>query len=142
MKFMQEKGKIQLISLKGLLSRNGKFLVLKTAIGSKYELPGGTIELGESPKEAFEREMEEELGFKNVKMGKFLNIWSFVFDDQGVSYHITKLDFEIFSNETDIRLSPEHTDYKWISLDEIDSLDMREGHKESIRKYLVMKRVS
>lgn len=135
---MNKKEKVQQISIKGLLSRNGKFLVLKSTVGSKYELPGGTMEFGESPEEAFKREMKEELGFEKVKIGKFLNIWSFVYEAEGVDYHITKLDFEIFTDEKDIRLSSEHTEYKWVGLDEIDSLDMRKGHKDSIKKYFDM----
>ncbi|MCK5490415.1 MAG: hypothetical protein KAI67_01090 [Candidatus Pacebacteria bacterium] len=43
--------------------------------------------------------------------------------------------FEIFTDEDIIKLSDEHTEYKWIGANEFEELDMREGHKESLRKY-------
>lgn len=45
------------------------------------------------------------------------------------------LDFEVFTDESKIELSDEHTGYKWIERDEFEDINMREGHKESLRKY-------
>jgi ADP-ribose pyrophosphatase YjhB (NUDIX family) len=40
----------------------GKFLVVEPAYNDTWEIPGGQIESGESPREACEREVDEELG--------------------------------------------------------------------------------
>lgn len=98
-------------------------------------MPGGRMDFGENIDQTFKREIEEELGFENVKLGRFINIWTFTSLRNGIDYHFIVLDFEIFTDEDDIKLSKEHTEYKWIGLDELGKIDMRDGHKESLRKY-------
>jgi len=132
---MKVKEKVQQVSVKGILCRNNKVLVLKTASRGNYELPGGRVDFGETIEEAFKREMKEELGFENVRMGKFINVWTFLHDRKEAHYHFMILDFEIFSDEKEIKISTEHTDYKWIDANEIDAVNMRDGHKESLRKF-------
>lgn len=132
---MKDKQKIQQISVKGVLCRDNKVLVTKTASRGNYELPGGRVDFGETIEAAFAREMKEELGFEKVKMGNFINVWTFLHDRLDAYYHFIILDFEIFTDEKDIKLSPEHTDYRWIGFNEIDMINMREGHKETLKKY-------
>ncbi len=131
--------KIQQVSIKGLLCRNNKVLVIKSSKTSKkpgkWELPGGRMDFGETVGQAFKREMREELGFKKVKIGKFLNVWSFTSVRDEFHHHFVILDFAISTDETDIKLSFEHTGYKWVGLDEADKLKMRAGHKKSIKKF-------
>lgn len=93
------------------------------------------MDFGETAEQAFEREMKEELGFKKTKLGKFINIWSFASKRKGVDYHFIILDFVISTNETDIKLSAEHAEYKWAGVREINKLKMRAGHKKSIKKF-------
>ncbi len=126
---------IQQVSIKGLLCRDGKVLVLLTPKRGYWELPGGRIDYAEFAEHAFKREMREELGFKKVKMGKFINIWSFTSRRNGVDYHFMIMDFVAITDETEIKLSAEHTEYKWIGIKELGKLKMRAGHKESIRKF-------
>ncbi len=131
----KEYPKIQQVSVKGLLCRNGKILILKVPESETWELPGGRMDFGEKVEEAFQREMKEELGFEKVKMGNLLNIWSFTSFRKGVNYHFIVFDFEVFSNESRIALSDEHTEYKWVGFDEFEDYNIREGHKETFRKY-------
>ncbi len=127
---------IQQVSIKGLLYRDGKVLVLLSPRRGYWELPGGRIDYAEKAEHAFKREMKEELGFKKVKLGKFISIWSFTSERNGVDYHFIVLDFVISTEEKDIKLSPEHTEYKWVGTEELSKLKMRAGHKESIRRFL------
>jgi 8-oxo-dGTP diphosphatase len=50
----------------GLIMKDGKFLVCQRTkhqtMPLKWEFPGGKIEMGEQPREALRRELEEELG--------------------------------------------------------------------------------
>lgn len=124
-----------MISVKGVLRRGNRILVLKKFDSGQYELPGGTLEFGEGIEQAFERELKEELGFTRVKLGKFINVWSMIYNECRVDYHIVKIDFEFFSNENDIILSPEHTEYRWIESEEVEGLDMQAGHKISLKRY-------
>lgn len=93
------------------------------------------MDWGEQAERTFKREMKEELGFKKVKLGKFINIWSFTSKRNGVDYHFIILDFEISTDEFSIKLSAEHTEYKWVKLKDAGKLKMRSGHKDSIRKF-------
>lgn len=127
--------RIQQVSIKGLLCRSGKILVLRTSKRKYWELPGGRMDFGETAESAFKREMEEELGFKKVELGKFINIWSFTSRRNGVDYHFIILDFVISTDEIDLKLSAEHTEYKWVGIKEISKLEMRAGHKESIKNF-------
>ena len=127
--------KIQQVSIKGILCRNNKILFLKTAKKGMYELPGGRMDFGESVKQTFKREIEEELGFEKIKMGNLINTWSFTNIRENINYHFIIFDFEFFTDESKIKLSDEHTEYRWIGLEELDKFEMKEGHKESIRKY-------
>lgn len=127
--------KTQQVSIKGVLYRGGKVLVLKTARSGRWELPGGRINFGESAAKAFRREIKEELGLRNVRLGRFINIWSFISLRNGINHHFIILDFEIFTNENKIKLSKEHTECKWIKASDLKRINMREGHKESLRKY-------
>ncbi|MFA6097807.1 MAG: NUDIX domain-containing protein [Candidatus Paceibacterota bacterium] len=131
--------RIQQVSIKGFLCRDNKVLLLKTPKSDKndgtWELPGGRMDFGESVEEAFSREMKEELGFEKAVMGKLLNSWSFMSVREGIDHHFIIFDFEIYSDESKIKLSDEHDEYRWIGEGEFEKLNMREGHKETLRKY-------
>lgn len=126
---------LQQISIKGLLCRDDRALLLKTAGSGRWEFPGGRINFGENAEESFRREMKEELSFKEVKMGNLINMWSFTDIRKEIDRHFIVFDFEIFTDESKIILSDEHEEYRWIGKDEFESLEMREGHKETLRKY-------
>lgn len=57
------------VSVKGLLVREGKLLLVQDFTGKQkdggspvWELPGGGLEFGESPQETLRREVKEEMG--------------------------------------------------------------------------------
>ncbi|MEA3378349.1 MAG: NUDIX hydrolase [Nanoarchaeota archaeon] len=135
---------IQRVTTKGIFYYNNKILFVKDHKG-KWELPGGRIEFNETPESALKRECEEELGFKNIEVGDIANAWSFgVTTDDNVNYHFILLIYECFTNNTKIKLNnlnDEQTEYDWVSLDDIENLNMREGYKNSIKKYKINKKI-
>jgi 8-oxo-dGTP diphosphatase len=54
----------------GVLERDGKILIGQRRAGKshafEWEFPGGKVEPGETPLQALERELEEELGIRNA----------------------------------------------------------------------------
>jgi 8-oxo-dGTP diphosphatase len=69
---------IDRVSVYGVLKTKTKILVQRNPHSSKYSLPGGGIEIGESPKEALIREFEEETGIL-IKPGKVLDVGNSLF---------------------------------------------------------------
>jgi len=59
-----------MIVVAGILQRDGKLLIgqrmARDRHGLKWEFPGGKVEVGETPKEALQRELREELGVEAI----------------------------------------------------------------------------
>ena len=126
--------KIQQVAIKGILHKDNKVLLLKTTT-NKWELPGGRMDFGEDVEQTLCREIKEEIGFENIEIGELVNFWSFTNVRKETNHHFIIFDFEIFTNEGKIKLSDEHIEYKWAGIDDFEKMDMKEGHKESLRKY-------
>ncbi|MFL1379388.1 MULTISPECIES: NUDIX domain-containing protein [Nocardiopsis] len=61
------------VSVKGVVIREDRVLLLRNE-RDEWELPGGKIELGETPEECLAREIEEETGWP-VQVTEFLDSW-------------------------------------------------------------------
>ena len=134
---------IQKVTTKGIFCYNNKILFVRDHKG-KWELPGGRIEFNETPENALKRECEEELGFKNIEIGGIVDAWSFGATIDNIDYHFILLVYECFTNNTKIKLNnlnDEQTEYAWVSLGNIENLNMREGYKNSIKKYKINKKI-
>lgn len=86
-------------------------------ISEKYEFPGGKIEVGESKIEALARELEEELNIKADIQSLFLTVVHPYPD-----FELTMHSFICEVNSKIISLN-EHIDSKWLTIDQLNSLD-------------------
>jgi 8-oxo-dGTP diphosphatase len=115
----------QKVSASGLiLSQDGKVLMVKRAetddfLPGVYELPGGGTEFMEDPIEGLEREIAEECGLR-VKVSHPLTAFSFKMNHEGVEKHTVEIIYlcEV-EGDPAIKLSFEHSDFKWMSFEEI-----------------------
>lgn len=116
---------IKLTIVRGLVNHNGRYLFLKKAkdivqenIG-KWECPGGKIHDNEVPKQTLLREVEEETGLKCEIVKALPSL-------QANAKQITSKCFiYLLKAETDkVRLSPEHTEYKWIEPEKVKELPL------------------
>ena len=55
---------------------DGKWVLIKRADTGTWALPGGTLEWGETMREALAREMEEEAGISGVVPGRLVGVFS------------------------------------------------------------------
>lgn len=101
--------------------RDGKILIAKRSEGKsapgKWELPGGTLEVGETEEACLSREIEEELGVI-ISVDNFLAENYFDYKEKSIrlrAYYVTYLSGEF-------RLSV-HSEIKWVSKDELPNYD-------------------
>ena len=88
-----------------------------------WDLPGGLIDPGETEKEALRREIEEELGQK-IKIIKPLGKWKFFRPlDKRL---VTVQNYLGQIVDDNIVLSDEHSAYKWIAINEIPFLKIKD----------------
>lgn len=105
-----------------LAQKDGKYLLLRKSSQDKdepnhWDLPGGGIEFGEQPFEAAVREAKEEAGVK-VKIIKILVVWAMPYKKKWSIEFLVKGKY--LSGK--VRLSPEHSDYKWVSRQELTAV--------------------
>lgn len=114
-----------LLSVSGFLFKDGKVLIVKRSeaeefLREHYELPGGGAEKGESPEEAVVREFMEETGLR-VKPSKLVHefLWK---TDKG--YDVTDQTYilESLDQYAEVKLSSEHTEYRWAKESDLESL--------------------
>ena len=125
------------VSVKGVVIRDGKVILLRNE-RDEWELPGGKLELSESPEQCLAREMAEELGLV-IEPERILNSWIYTIVP-GVDVLIVTYGC-LESALDEAVLSDEHKELRWCPLAEIDALNMPEGYKASIRSWSARVRV-
>ncbi|WP_091737052.1 NUDIX domain-containing protein [Marininema mesophilum] len=117
------------ILVKGVLLVGGKVLLLRNERG-ELELPGGRLEIGESPEKCLLRKIHGETQLSCVISTPPVDAWVFeglpgreVFI---VTYHCKCFDLSL------LRVSDEHQEYSLISLGELDRKDLPEGYRRGI----------
>lgn len=119
------------VSVKGVILNAGRVVVLYNE-RAEWELPGGKLELGETPEACVQREIHEEVGL-DVRVGPLLDTWVYHIaagvDVLIVTYGCAAPPF------TTLIHSPEHKAVGLFTLAEIETRPMPEGYKRSIRAW-------
>lgn len=119
------------VSVKGVVIRGGKVILVRNE-RDEWELPGGKLELSESPKECLAREIAEELQLA-VDPESMIDAWTYTITP-GV--HVLVLAYGCSeSSQAEAVLSAEHTELRWFALSEVDGLRMPDGYKRSIMSW-------
>lgn len=95
-----------------------------------WALPGGHIEENELAEEAVKREIKEETNLEFN--GQFFTYSDEVFP--GKNWHAVALVF-VGHGEGDVRIDDESTEFRWCSLEEIESIDLAFNHKKALEDY-------
>lgn len=116
------------VSIKGVIVDQGRVVLLKNE-RDEWELPGGKLELGETPQDCLVREIDEELGL-SVAVDRILDTWTYHIRE-GIDVFIVTYGCrpKPFSRITH---SPEHKAADWFDLTLVKDLKMPSGYKKSI----------
>ena len=129
------------VAVTATIEKSEKILVTKRSKdvaneAGLWETVSGRVEQTETSEKALMREIKEELGEVEIKIGNPYNIFKIRRDDGfdliGISYIC-----EYISGN--IKLNEEHTEYRWIKPEDFENYDATDGMKAEIRKFIGLK---
>jgi 8-oxo-dGTP diphosphatase len=96
-----------------------------------WTFPGGAVELGETVREAAQREAREETGLE-VEIGEVAAVVDNVIRDASgaIQYHYVILDFYARPTGGVLRAGTDVSDARWASLADVETLEMTEKARE------------
>lgn len=112
------------IVLTGILKDKDLFLAVKRSDNDNFfpgawEFPGGHLEDGETLEQGLARELKEEIGYEEAITPVITHYTDEIKEEAEELIHNIELDFIINVNKEKmiIKLSEEHTEYKWLPKD-------------------------
>ncbi len=115
-----------------VIIRNGRVFAAqrnsKGEAGFKWEFPGGKIEPGETGPAALTRELDEELGVA-AKVGNFIMTVTHGYRTFNLTMHCYHVEVP-----SSVMVLKEHLASRWLSADELDTVDWAEADLPVVRK--------
>ena len=135
-------------SVGAVILKNDHILLIQRgqapAIG-KWTLPGGVIELGESPEEALIREVKEECNLRITVIGVIDVVNKMIQDEHNaIKYHYVIIDYLVRCqtdeplNQISLQPGTDVTDVRWVPLQEVTQYELTEGLLRIIRAGVAM----
>ena len=129
-----------------IINGDGNVLTLTLSEHLKYpeksyqpDLPGGIVDAGEPENLGVIREVQEECGI-DLDPAKIQLAYTETVYDKKENKSVTKLLYVTHLDNTPaVTLSWEHSDYKWVSIAELQNIDMRPFFNRAIQYVIVHK---
>lgn len=111
----------QCIALRAIIrNADGQVLIIRESVQytdgtnvGKWDIPGGRLHVGEYWQEGFAREVHEETGLE-IENAAPLSIQEWRPVIHGEEYQIVAVFFSAVTNSTNVTLSKDHDEYRWI----------------------------
>ena len=104
--------------------------------GGVWDLPGGRLDAKEDVKEGIKREVKEEI---QVELNSFkpLDVYSnYSGDDDFYFILYVSDDFLYINTQEGIKLSSEHTEYKWCTVEQISHMNIK-GSVDKVKSQII-----
>lgn len=130
---------IQKIVLAGVITRNGKILILQRnknegIYPNMWELPSGKKESLESSEDSLRREVKEETGL-NIEVIMPFSVFDYQIKKQDEIRDSIQINFLVKpADDSEVKLSPEHQASAWIKKNEIDKYNLTQKTKKVLEK--------
>ncbi|MEM7713952.1 MAG: NUDIX hydrolase [Cyanobacteria bacterium P01_A01_bin.68] len=125
------------VSIKGVLIIDGKALLLKNE-RNEWDLPGGRIELGETPENCLIREFQEETSV-NVKIGGIIDSYLFEVIPEKYVFIVT-YGCEL-RGDFSPKVSHEHQEIGLHSMNDIQNINIPVGYARSILNWIKIRKI-
>lgn len=135
------KGVVQGITAGGILIDRNRVLIIQRAAEEKYlpsfwEIPSGKKEPFEDIHTTVKREVKEEVGM-DIEVVKTVNAFNYRVEKETDTRDVTQINFLVkIKGKPEVKLSPEHQKYAWITKNEIDNFNLSKEVKEAIKMSL------
>ena len=135
---MKTKNIVQKVITSGALIRDNKILIVQRASDDEtfaglWELPGGKKEPLESVINSVKRELKEEVGL-DIEVLTPVNVFNWSTEKREEVRDATEIIFLVKQENAEIKISSEHSDFKWITEAEIENFNISKETTESIKK--------
>ena len=116
------------VGIGAIIIHEGKIVLIKRGnepSKGKWTIPGGLVELGESPEQAVIRETKEEISL-DVENPTLIDVVSNVdVDEKGkVKYHYVIIDYLVNVKNGTAQASSDAADLRWVPFDEVEKYDL------------------
>ncbi|MGZ4748797.1 MAG: NUDIX hydrolase [Oryzihumus sp.] len=111
----------------GLVRQGESYLLLRRRdgryLGGLWDIPGGTVEPGETPAEAAVRECWEEAGLRTTVGDEVTHFENADTNGRDLTFHTITYRLHLLDRATEVVLSvEEHDDFRWLT--RIEALDL------------------
>ncbi|HJP75162.1 MAG TPA: NUDIX hydrolase [Pseudonocardiaceae bacterium] len=122
------------VSVKGVVLLDDRVLLVRNE-RAEWELPGGRLELDETPEQCVVREIAEETGWA-VTCGPILDSYVYRINLPDIDARIFIVTYGCYLlRREELRLSAEHNDIGLFGRSDLASLNLPSGYRRSVRNW-------